>query len=413
MTEPKTYQQKPQQAPQAAIQLTTQDRTTIAVYDPETQQAIEQYKAGLKIKDATIHEYAALAMLCRAHNLDAYNQEAWIIPGNGVMVGIKGLRKATEKQLPKGAHFNPSPRFLQHSEYAKYGLDEETPPMGKLTRWNAGQKTETWEPNPIIMVYVSELTRSDATSLWIEQAKELTALTGSYEEAIKLLGPRPVWVGIGVVRKLDKSKMETVQLARKRSESDAIKQAFNLPFAIDLERGGDEMVQAGDVIDGEVVRNGNRTPAEQPQVTEVVETEVVEPEPAPVPQPEAPAAEKPAVSAQTAAPVAGGKIAVEPAPKPAPAPKPKAKPAPKKAEEKPAEPIKDNGEDIDLLALKRCKPSSWVTAAEMLNKTLKAHMTAGQLREEVDQKLGTMFTELNADAWATAIEIAQEAAKSK
>jgi len=415
------YQQKSQQT-QTAIALTSQERTAIAVYAPEIQQAVEQYKAGLKIKDATVYEYVALAVLCRNHDLDPYNGEAWIIPGSGVMVGVKGSRKAAAKQLTKGAYYNPNPRMLQHSEYANYGLDEETPPMAKVTRWSGGQKTETYETNPIVLVYLCELTRSDAKDVWIAQAEKLTAMTGSYEKAIEALGPRPTWTGIGIVRKHDKSKMEIVQLARKRSESDALKQAFNLPFAVDVERGGDELAQAGDVIDGEIVRNSDKSTGKPSQLAEVVETEVVEEveeipvepemtqEPTPEPAPEPPATkQKPVVSSQVA-PVVGGKLPVPQPPKAAQ--KPKVNPEGKKAE-KPTGPIKDTGEDIDLLALKRCKPDTWVIAAEMLNKELKVHFTAGQLREAVDKKTGALFTPMSPSAWQTAVEVAQEASKSK
>ena len=244
----------------------------IEVYSPDVRQGIEQYKAGLAIKDATDQEYASLWILCQRHDLDAYNQEAYIIPGKGVMVGIKGLRKSANRQLAKGEYYNPSPRLLQHTEYAAFGLDEAVPPKGQT--WEGNQKV--WKDNPIVLVYICELTRSDANQKWINQAVALTGLTGDHEQALKLIGPRPVWTGVGVVRLLDKSKMEMVQLARKRAEADATKLAFNLPFNVDVERGGDELAQPGDVIDGDVVQGK----ANYPEVT--VSSVWIEPDSEPV-----------------------------------------------------------------------------------------------------------------------------------
>lgn len=153
-------------------------------------------------------------------------------------------------------------------------------------------------------------------------------------------------------------------------------------------------------------------------------------EPAPEPTPEPPAdGQKATTSAQAMpSPVISGKIPEEPKEKRQAAPKAAGKkefkaigssykkvdpPAQKEPaiDEKPAEPVKDNGEDINILALKRCNPSSWVTAAEMLNKTLETHFTAGQLREAVDKKTDSLFAELTAETWLASIEIAQEAAK--
>ncbi len=528
VTEIKGYQQKAQQAAQPSLAIVSaQERAAIEIYDPEVRSAIEQYKAGLAIKDATIQEYAALAMLCRSHDLDAWNGEAWIIPGHGVMVGIKGTRKAAWQQLPAGAHYNANPRMIQRNEYEKYGIAEETPPKGKEWKTGSdGERFSTWSDNPIVMAFVSEMTRSDATDKWIEQAERITKLTGSYEEAIRIVGPRPIWVGIGVVRKLDQSKMEMVQLARKRSESDATKQAFNLPFAIDLERGED-LAQVGDVVDGEAqvvshpqhadprptqeekklerpaspealrdyvraqggpagpgyevitekqakIANGlikglfkgsatqnadaqsylefvaaashvadiskktasvliDLIKSEEPDdwspsqvavdeaarvlrecYVEEGQIEMFEEEGDIVKETITPeVAEKPVVSAQVA-PIAEGKIAVEalePAPKKA-EPKAKPKAEPKKAEEKPVEPVKDNGEDATVLAMKRSTPQSWVVACEWLNDTFKTHFVPSKLREAVAEKMNRKdFEALSpAQGWQAAIEVAQDAA---
>jgi hypothetical protein len=111
--------------------------------------------------------------------------------------------------------------------------------------------------------------------------------------------------------------------------------------------------------------------------------------------------QKPIVSAQTAAPVMGGKIAVEPEPKAEPieAPKPGMSP-------------EQDDDNSTVQALKRSTPISWIMGAEMLNKELKTKYTGGKLRELVINKKGMKFSDILpvADGWQTAIEIALDAA---
>jgi hypothetical protein len=187
-------------------------------------------RAGLKDADKLSKpELSALATLAMAHGLDPYNGECWGIPGKGVMAGIKGLRKAADSQLPPGSHRHPALRILQSQEYKDYGLDEKDVP-------NAYDKdAKKWVPNPVKLAAICELTRSDATQVYVDQLCQLTKSNVNYEVALSVIGPRPVWIGIGVVRKCDKSKMELGQLAFKRAESDALKKAFNLPFMVDVD----------------------------------------------------------------------------------------------------------------------------------------------------------------------------------
>lgn len=196
---------------------------------PDVRELVTRIKAGLKIKDASDNEYIALATMALAHNLDPFNGECWIIPGKGTMAGIKGLRKAADSQLPQGALRNPSLRLLQHSEYTTFAIPENAE-----------------------IAAICEMTRSDATQMWIDQLTQLTKLGMGYEEALKTLGPRPVWIGVGIVKKGEQSKMDRIQLAFKRAEADATKRAFNLPFDIDLSHEGNGGGNGGNyTIDGE------------------------------------------------------------------------------------------------------------------------------------------------------------------
>jgi hypothetical protein len=156
---------------------------------------------------------------------------------------------------------------------------------------------------------------------------------------------------------------------------------------------------------------------------ETTEDEIVAPEPEVKPSV--------SVSAQVAAPSTEVKMPLPTAPEPQPAPKkaePKARSAAGKkpfvpmgssykkvelkADQKPPEPIKDNGEDVTILALKRSNPSTWVMGAEMLNKELKTKYTGGSLREAVLTAKGMKFfdTLMIADGWQVAVELAQVAA---
>lgn len=207
---------------------TYEQQANVLAIRPDVEDAMQVFKAGLNIKDATDAEYRALAHLSLAHNLDPFNGEAWIIPGHGTMVGIKGLRKAADNDLPSGCFYHPAVRLVQPGEFAAYALNEEKPPKTKVN----GQ----WVDNPIKLAAICELTRSDATQQWVEQLTKLTEVMGDYAEALHTLGPKPVWIGVGIVRQHDRSKMELTQLAFKRAESDATKRAFNLQFAVDIER---------------------------------------------------------------------------------------------------------------------------------------------------------------------------------
>jgi hypothetical protein len=225
-------------------QIVPMEERQLADFSPArvaVRELVARLKAGLKIKDATENEYIALATMSMAHNLDPFNGECWIIPGNGVMAGIKGLRKAADSQLPDGAYRNPILRLLQHSEYTKYAIPEDAE-----------------------LAALCELTRSDATQKWVAQLSQLTAMGMPYEEALKNFEPRPVWIGVGIVKKGEKSRMARIQLVFKRAEADAMKKAFNLPFNIDLSNEGFD----SEPIEGEYVEAPEAQPEPQAETAE-------------------------------------------------------------------------------------------------------------------------------------------------
>ena len=63
------------------------------------------------------NERRALAQVAVAHGLDPFNGEAWIIPGSGPMIGIKGLRKLARRQLRR-EHGEASNFYINFFEIA-------------------------------------------------------------------------------------------------------------------------------------------------------------------------------------------------------------------------------------------------------------------------------------------------------
>lgn len=196
----------------------------LALYAPrgEIREAMERFKAGLAIKDATEHEYAALAHVSIAHGLDPFNGEAWIIPNKGVTVGIKGLRKLANRQAKES-------EFRWWTEFHDIRSAEER------DKYNI--------PATAKAAIICHLRRSDHIEAYATALKALREKGDlPYEIIIELLGRPPFVVGIGYVESNENSKMPLPQLVRKRAEAHAIKQTFDVPF-----------LSEGDMQDGRVV----------------------------------------------------------------------------------------------------------------------------------------------------------------
>jgi hypothetical protein len=186
----------------------------------EVREMVDRIKAGmLGSSEWPAQAVIAMAQASIAHGLDPWNGEIYVLHNKntgetGLMVGIKGLRKAARKQMP------PREQFYTHfkavlpgsEDWKRYGLDEET---------NKGSVT---------MAVVCVLRRSDVQAKHVEILERLHALGMTLGDAIEMAGPLPSYEGVGIVRSNERSKMEKGQLARKRAEADAIKQAFDLPF---------------------------------------------------------------------------------------------------------------------------------------------------------------------------------------
>jgi hypothetical protein len=138
----------------------------------------------------------ALAQVALSMDLNPFLGEVWLIPQKGgsytVMAGVKGIRRAARRQArQQGGHYSP-PRFRLPTEIEL-----------------AGAKLGDGD---IAVACDVDIWTADATRVF-----ELTA-------------EKTTVSGLGIFRKGERTKMEPVQAARKRAETDAIKMAFDLPF---------------------------------------------------------------------------------------------------------------------------------------------------------------------------------------
>jgi len=149
----------------------------------------------------------ALAQASVMHGLDPFNGEIWIIPGSGVMIGIKGLRKKAREQV-QGNFWCNFIEITNPEQRKRYGI-----PDGCLAFECRLFDTET------IMQYVGAI-------------EKFTKLGMKFEQASSMMGDQPYTLGIGFANPAENSKMTLIQRAMKRAEADAIKRRFDVPFGL-------------------------------------------------------------------------------------------------------------------------------------------------------------------------------------
>lgn len=166
-------------------------------------------------------EALALAQGAVMHGLDPFIGEIWYIPGSGLMAGIQGRRKAARHQMGRGGNFRTEfDPITNPDERALYQIGE-----GDLA-------------------FKCLLFDSETTSAYVEAYANLKK-QGLPEDLIPtLIGKKPYTLGIGILKRGAATKMEPVQCAMKRSEADALKRRFYLPFGA---QGSDDQ----EAIEGE------------------------------------------------------------------------------------------------------------------------------------------------------------------
>ena len=151
-------------------------------------------------------EALGLAQLSVAYGLNPFNGEVWYIPGRGPMVGIKGHRKAARKQADYWTEFV----LLPPAE--REGLDIPDNAVAYKC-----------------LIYRTDMIRQSAEAIQMMHAAGM-------KDAADRYAYRPT-VGIGYATPGEASKMKTDQRARKRAEAEALKVAFDLPFASETGNG--------------------------------------------------------------------------------------------------------------------------------------------------------------------------------
>jgi len=195
----------------------------------------------------TQDEALSLAQLSVAHGLDPFNGEAWIIPGSGLMVGIKGLRKA-----------------------AKRAAKEED---GVWWTEFINVPASTYDAPENAVVYECRIRDTVTTQAWSKAVNLITTAGVLYKEAVQAAGPAPFVTGIGIATPDEKSKMPLHQRAKKRAEADAIKQRYDV--ALFAEFGEDEP----DIVEAEFEDNGNGKPRDEGTILNELGYPQPEPEP--------------------------------------------------------------------------------------------------------------------------------------
>jgi hypothetical protein len=213
----------------------------------------------------TEEEALTVAQVAVSHGLDPFNGEVWGIKYEkegrwvwaGVMVGIKGLRKSARRQ---GNYWME----LRRVEPAQYG---------------AGANA---------IVYECHMRDSERIQAYGKSINMLTTSGVPYTDAVAMLGPAPVYIGVGIGTPDERSKMSIHARARKRAEADAIKQAYDVQF-------GGAMLENGAVIEGDVTVLGfdddHQLPAiaaSEPRSEQSILSDLGyddEPEPAPIQPP--------------------------------------------------------------------------------------------------------------------------------
>lgn len=190
-------------------QLITQQQSSIDKWGSQadlqafSERLLQTYLPGGK--KLAPQEALALAQVANVLGLNPFIGEVWYIPGVGPFVGIKGLRtKAAEQDDAKNASHWVE---FKQVDAGKYGEGANA------------------------VVYECYLRDSFTQHAWTQAVHQLTSSGAGWSEAKELLGPPPVFVGVGIATPNEQSRMKIHARAQKRAESDAIKHRYNIPLA--------------------------------------------------------------------------------------------------------------------------------------------------------------------------------------
>ena len=171
-------------------------------------------------------ETLALAQASISHGLDPFNGEIWIIPGSGLKIGVKGLRKKAREQLKVGNFWTNFRLITSPEERAALKIPDKA------------------------LAYECRLYDTETILSFADAVSKLTAAKIPWEDVREMMGDKPYASGVGVFKDGEASKMTPSQCAMKRAETHALVQRFDVPFSMkadaDLENviGGDWVVES-------------------------------------------------------------------------------------------------------------------------------------------------------------------------
>lgn len=179
---------------------------------------------GNKLQD---FEALALAHSAQALRLNPFTGEIWYIPGHGLMAGIKGHRRTAHEQIEKagGAASSYWPEF-----------DLMTPE----------QKKQYLIPDNALG-FICRLYDTVTLRTYSETVERLFKAGAPWTDIKHIVGDRPYTIGVGFYQPGEQTRMKPHQCGMKRSEADALKRRFDLPF-----EGG-----AGTANDADTDNGGN------------------------------------------------------------------------------------------------------------------------------------------------------------
>lgn len=168
---------------------------------------------GQALKD---NEARALAQISQACGLNPFIGEVWYIPGKGGMVGIRGARRYANQQVKeeggKDAFWFPDIQVCP-PDVAGAMPNEKVVASFKCVIHDS---SSTFQYQRALSSLIETLRAGGAPD--------------PFGDAVKIVGPKPQWIGYGYTTEAESSRMNKMQLARKRAEADAIKRRFYIPF---------------------------------------------------------------------------------------------------------------------------------------------------------------------------------------
>lgn len=176
-----------------------------------------RFKIALRGGDKLANNEArALAQIALVTHLDPYIGEIWYIPGKGPMIGIAGARRLWNEKGIAGGGFS----FVD--------IQPCSPEEAGATESDVVAAFKAIAHDSKATIEYQKLFQSTIAMLRDAQAPDPFAL------AKEICGPKPQWIGYGYSTKSETSRMNKMQLARKRAEADALKKCIIVPFGLEV-----------------------------------------------------------------------------------------------------------------------------------------------------------------------------------